>query len=55
MSLGIEYGTWAALGISILAILGILLFKESLTLPQIIGIVLIIGGVLALELGKAAH
>ncbi|MGL4584708.1 MAG: SMR family transporter [Flavobacterium sp.] len=53
MPIGIAYGIWAALGITILAILGIFLFKETLTLVQLLGIVLIISGVLALELGKS--
>lgn len=54
MSIGVAYGIWAALGISILAIIGVFFFKENLSLLQIVGIVLIIGGVLALELGKAS-
>ena len=53
MSIGVAYGIWAAVGISTLAILGVFLFKETLTWVQLIGIILIIGGVLALELGKA--
>lgn len=54
ISIGVAYGIWAALGISILAIIGAFFFKENLSLLQIVGIVLIIGGVLALELGKTA-
>lgn len=54
MSIGVAYGIWAALGISILAILGVFLFKETLSLLQIVGIILIIGGVLVLELGKTS-
>lgn len=38
--------------ITILAILEIFLFKESLSLIQLGGILLIVAGVLALELGK---
>ena len=53
MSIGVAYGIWAAVGISTLAILGVFLFKETLTWVQLIGIILIIGGGLALELGKA--
>lgn len=52
MSIGVAYGIWAALGITILAVLGIFLFKESLSLIQLGGILLIVAGVLALELGK---
>ncbi|WP_060874708.1 DMT family transporter [Myroides odoratus] len=53
MSIGIAYGIWAALGITILALIGVVVFKETLTLLQLFGLVLIIAGVLALELGKA--
>lgn len=53
MHIGVAYGIWAAFGITILALIGVFFFKESMTITQIIGILLIIGGVLALELGKA--
>ncbi|MBL1409920.1 DMT family transporter [Sphingobacterium faecale] len=52
LSIGVAYGIWAALGISILAIIGVFFFKENLTFLQIVGIGFIIIGVLALELGK---
>lgn len=54
MPLGVAYGIWAALGITVLACISAIYFKEQLSTVQIIGIVLIIGGVLALELGKTA-
>lgn len=53
MPIGVAYGIWAALGITILAIIGVFFFKEPLSFIQIIGIIMIVGGVLALELGKA--
>jgi len=53
MPIGVAYGIWAALGITLLAIIGIFFFKETLSLIQIVGLGLIIAGVLALELGKA--
>ncbi|TDS65073.1 DMT family transporter [Myroides indicus] len=43
MSVGAAYGIWAALGISILAIIGAFFFRESFSLLQIVGIVFIIG------------
>lgn len=52
MTLGVAYGIWAALGITLMAIIGVIFFKESMSYIQIAGIVLIIGGVLALELGN---
>ncbi|MGS2764429.1 DMT family transporter [Sinomicrobium sp. M5D2P9] len=54
MAIGVAYGIWAAVGISTLAILGVFLYQETLTPVQLIGIILIIGGVLALELGKGS-
>ncbi|MEV1292706.1 SMR family transporter [Pseudonocardia sp. NPDC049635] len=56
MALGMAYGIWAAAGVAIVAVLGVLFLGESLTWVQVGGILLIIGGVLALELGgSTAH
>ena len=54
MPLGIAYGVWAALGVTLVALVGVAFLGESLTPVQIGGIALVIGGVLALELG-ASH
>jgi small multidrug resistance pump len=51
LPLGIAYGTWAAAGVALVAIIGAAFLGEGLTWIQIGGIVLVIGGVLALELG----
>ncbi|ADH69914.1 MULTISPECIES: multidrug efflux SMR transporter [Nocardiopsis] len=51
INLGVAYGVWAAVGIALVAVIGTLLFGESLTWVQIGGIALIIAGVMALELG----
>lgn len=51
INLGVAYGVWAAVGIALVAMIGTLLFGESLTWIQIGGIALIIAGVMALELG----
>jgi small multidrug resistance pump len=53
--LGIAYAIWAAIGVVLVVIISWLLFEESLTLVQIAGIVLVIGGVTLLELGGAKH
>jgi small multidrug resistance pump len=52
--LGVAYGIWAAAGVAAVALLSVPLFGESLTAIQGGGIVLVIAGVMALELG-AAH
>lgn len=54
LALGVAYGTWAAAGVALVAVIGAGFLGESLSWVQIGGVVLVIGGVLALELG-AAH
>jgi len=49
--LGIAYAVWAGAGVVLVAIVSWLVFKESLTLIQILGMGLVIGGVVLLELG----
>lgn len=51
MGLGLAYGVWAAVGIALVAVIGVVLFGESLTWVQVGGIALIIAGVMALETG----
>ena len=54
MALGVAYGIWAASGVALTAILSKLIFKEQLTLVMSIGILVVIGGVLMIELGSGA-
>ncbi len=54
MALGVAYGIWAASGVALTAILSKILFKEHLTLVMSIGILVVIGGVLMIELGSGA-
>jgi small multidrug resistance pump len=49
--LGIAYAIWAGVGVVLVVVISWLLFKESLTLLQVGGIVLVVGGVALLELG----
>lgn len=49
--LGIAYAIWAGAGVVLVAVVSWLVFKESLTLLQIIGMGLVIGGVVLLEVG----
>jgi small multidrug resistance pump len=51
MSVGAAYAIWAASGIALTAILGRLLFNDVITRKMYIGIILIILGVIAVELG----
>jgi small multidrug resistance pump len=49
--LGIAYAIWAGVGVVAVAIISWLVFREALTWQQIVGMVLVIGGVGLLELG----
>ncbi|SFO96531.1 small multidrug resistance pump [Amycolatopsis arida] len=54
MTIGVAYGIWAAVGVALVAVIGVVALGDRMTLVQVGGIVLVIGGVLALELGAAA-
>lgn len=51
MAIGVAYAIWAALGVASVAIIGAVFLGDRLTWIQSVGIVLVIGGVVALELG----
>ena len=53
MPLGLAYGVWTAAGVAITAVLSRVLFGEPLTRTMALGILLIVGGVLLIELGTA--
>lgn len=52
MPVGVAYGIWGALGTAITAAAGAVLFDEPFTAPVMLGIALIIGGVLLVQLGS---
>ena len=54
LGIGIAYGIWAAVGVALTAVASRLLFREPLTALMGVGITLIAGGVLLVELG-ASH
>ena len=54
LGIGVAYGIWAAVGVALTAVASRILFKEPLTSLMGVGIVLIAGGVLLVELG-AGH
>jgi small multidrug resistance pump len=47
----VAYGVRAAVGVTLVAIIGAAFLGESMTWVQVAGIALVIAGVLALELG----
>lgn len=55
LPIGVAYGIWTAVGVALTAILGRVLFKEPFTWLMALGVALIVGGVLLIELGNPAH
>ena len=48
--LGIAYGIWGGLGIVLTSVIGLIVFKQKLDLPALIGLGFIVGGVLIVNL-----
>ncbi len=54
IEVGIAYAIWSGLGTALIAMIGIAWFRESMNLPKLAGIVLIIVGVVLLNLKGGA-
>jgi len=52
MPLGVAYGVWSALGVAATAVLSSLLLDEVFTSPMVLGLALIVGGVVLIEVGS---
>jgi small multidrug resistance pump len=50
MPVGIAYAVWGGLGIVLTAIIGIVVFRQSLDIPAMAGIAMIVGGVAVMNL-----
>lgn len=55
MSVGTAYAIWSGAGTAVIAAIGMLFLGEAMTAAKLAGIALIIGGVVLLNLGGAAH
>ncbi|MEV0181476.1 multidrug efflux SMR transporter [Streptomyces sp. NPDC050625] len=53
VAIGTAYAIWAGVGTATIAVIGLMLFGEGLSVAKVAGIVLIIGGVVVLNLGGA--
>ena len=47
---GIAYAVWAGMGIVLIAIAGVLFFGQTLDLPAVIGLLLVVSGVVVINL-----
>ena len=52
MPVGVAYAVWSAIGVAAVAIIGWRFLGETLNPTMVVGLVLIIGGVVTLELGR---
>lgn len=50
MPVGIAYGIWGAVGIVLITLIGMFVFKQTPDLPAIIGLAFIVAGVLIINL-----
>lgn len=50
LPLGIAYAVWSALGIVLVALIGLFVFHQKLDLPAVIGLGLIVAGVVVVNL-----
>ena len=48
--LGIAYAIWSGVGIALISIIGVILYKQSLDWPAVLGIALIVAGVATIHL-----
>lgn len=57
LPLGIAYAIWSAVGIVLVALIGLVAFGQRLDLPAVIGLGLIVAGVLVVNLfsGSVSH
>jgi small multidrug resistance pump len=53
--IGVVYGIWAAAGVVLTAVLAAILFHDPLTWVMGLGIAIVVGGVLLVELASAGH
>ncbi|HET8602710.1 MAG TPA: SMR family transporter [Marmoricola sp.] len=53
LPVAVAYAVWSAVGVALIAAIGVLWLDQRLTPLQVTGLVLVVAGVVALELGGA--
>jgi small multidrug resistance pump len=53
LPVAVAYAIWSALGVALIAAIGVLWLDQRLSLLQVLGLLLVVAGVVALELGGA--
>lgn len=55
LGVGVAYAIWSAVGVSLVALIGVVFLGESLTWVQVLGLALVIAGVVAVQSGATVH
>jgi small multidrug resistance pump len=55
MEIGVAYAVWAGSGVALIALIGVLHFREPVTALKVVSIALILLGIVGLHLSRAAH
>ncbi|MGK5506958.1 DMT family transporter [Brevibacillus formosus] len=55
MEVGTAYAIWSGLGTAIIAVIGVVIFKDAFTVKKVIAVGLIIVGCVLLNLGDTSH
>jgi small multidrug resistance pump len=55
VDVSVAYAVWSGVGTALIATIGILWFREPITLLKMFGLLAIIGGVIALNLSGGTH
>lgn len=55
IDISVSYAIWSGVGTALIALIGIYLFKETMTVLKLLSITLIIAGVAGLNLGRGGH
>ncbi|QSF54008.1 DMT family transporter [Brevundimonas fontaquae] len=50
MPVGIAYAIWSGLGVVLISVIGAVVFRQRLDLPAMVGLAMIVGGVMVINL-----
>ncbi len=53
--LSMAYAIWSGVGTALTALVGIMIWKENISIYSVVGIIMIIGGVIVLNMKAAPH
>jgi small multidrug resistance pump len=54
VSVGVAYAMWSGLGTAAIVAIGVVFLHESISVTKVVGVLLVIGGVVLLNLGGVA-